>query len=290
MKRLWLLVLIATSGAGETGVLEVRTLAEVEVIWEGTELGRTDSDGLLLIAGIPAGDYDVTLRKKGFRQATARISAGAGEKTVLVLSLEPSPAPPALADLVPWEARTAPRDGEEAGGALPVAPEPQAVPAAAEPLAAQPQVRETPEPRPTTSATPTAAATAPRTGAETAPEEPAGERRPVWPWILAALGLPAAWLAARRRKAPAVDAGGERPIADPAWVHAGSESRPLEASLVTAPLMPREDLPRQDPGSAESDPAFLENLKRREHRLAPGEDDEVIDVDFVEVRPAEHDS
>ncbi len=189
---------------------------------------------------------------------------------------------------MPWEARTAPRDGEEAGGALPVAPEPQAVPAAAEPLPAQSQVGENAGPRPTATATAATPVTAPapRAEAETAPEEPVGERRPVWPWILAALGLPAAWLAARRRKAPAVDAGGERPIADPAWVHAGSESRPLEASLVvTAPPTPRED-----PGSVEPDPAFLEDLKRREHRLAPGEDDEVIDVDFVEVRPAGHDS
>ncbi len=269
----WLLLaLLAASepapDPGETGVLEVRTLPRVEVIWEGTALGLTGDDGTLLIAGIPAGDYAVTLRKQGFRETTARIVAGTGEKTVLVLRPEPVAEPPALDELIPWEARQA--------AAPPAAdPEDTALPPAAagtEPAAAPPSAPGGEPPEAAATREPPAVREPPR-ALTPAP----GGWRPGWLWALAALALPAAWLAQRRRKPPA-DPPDERPVIEPAWVQAGAEPGPVEASILPSP-MPREGAPNA------ADPTFLEELKRREQTLDPGEDD-VIDVEFVEVQPA----
>ncbi len=285
--KLWLiLALVAASDPVATGVLEVRTQPEVEVIWEGTRLGATGSGGLLTIAGIPSGEYAVTLRKTGFEETNTRITAGAGEKTVLVLRLEPSAEPLALEDLVPWEERTtapAIAAARSENAVLPAAiagetsssdPVSTAAPPAAagqDPSASS--FASGPEARPSES--PAVAAQEP------APEPSFGRRLPGWLWILGALGLLAAWLANRQRKASASDPGVEQPATDPAWVKAGPATPPLHAKVVPAsPMPPASRVP------ATADPAFLEELKRREHRLEPDPEDDVIDVEFAEVRPA----
>ncbi len=288
MRLFLLLALIAASGPGETGVLEIRSLPEVEVVWEGTALGRTDDDGTMRIAGIPAGDYAVTLRKSGFRETTTRIVAGAGEKTVLVLHPEPVSEPPALRELISWEARST-------EPARPVASE-GADPAAGTSGDAVPGETVPGETAPPAVAPAGAAAPAQSSSAEArvpsgpaAADPPERDRRPAaggpsrdWLWLLAALGLLAAWLIARRRPAPARERDeDQRQAADHAWVTAGASSRPVQASVV-----PSSAMAQKGPPPEMTDAAFLDELKRRERKLEPGEEDDVIDVEFVEVRPA----
>ena len=78
----------------EKGSLSLRTEPGTEIEWEGVSLGSTDSDGLLIIQGVPAGTFTVTLKKSGFNELTTDIEVLEGDAE-LVLELEAIPkAPP----------------------------------------------------------------------------------------------------------------------------------------------------------------------------------------------------
>ncbi len=234
--------------AESLGVLEIRSLPEVDVVWEGVFLGQTDTRGLLAVEGIPFGDYSVTFRKAGYRDSTPRIDVNRGEKTVFLLQMEteipePMAVPESLAgpgwETNPTGAATEPRNVAPEPGTL--APEPL-VPAPVQPLAQR--------------------------------QASATERAPIIgsPWLLLAAALGGAALAftIRRRKRPKVAPVPETP-------------QPIPVTGLTA-KQKRTDW-------RATDPAFLEDLKRREqaldHRPPPWSEDEVIDVEATEIRHAE---
>ena len=74
-----LLTLVLLSAAPDKGALRVSSQPGVEVVWEGVSLGTTDSSGNLVIRDIPVGEYPITLRKEGYREARTRASVTAGE-------------------------------------------------------------------------------------------------------------------------------------------------------------------------------------------------------------------
>ncbi len=298
MKLLVLLALIATPDPAATGSLEIRTQPRVEVVWEGTVLGATGDDGTLSIAGIPPGDYALTLRKAGFAEATVEVVAGAGEKTVLVLRLEPLTAAEPLVLSVKLQPEgpgiEATSDGPLPLGASPSmrgrAPSPDGLGQNLDPKdrdsgALAPEMTDTPEePGPVAvAAPPPTTASHDPVAPSAAPSSPAAEtgdgRFAVWPWALAAFGLLAVVLALRRRRgAPPDDVALSRPAPDPDWVKVGAgDPASGEASRDDQPPVPAEGPPRA------SDPAFLDELKRRESGIDPAPDDDVIDVDFVEL-------
>ena len=56
-----LLVLALAASGGQGAVLEIRSQAGVEVLWQGVSLGTTNARGRLEVGWIPAGDYTITL-------------------------------------------------------------------------------------------------------------------------------------------------------------------------------------------------------------------------------------
>ena len=100
-------LLLLLAAPTEKGALRIVSQPAVEVIWEGVELGRTDSRGLLVIQEIPIGTYSVTLRKEGFRERKTRAVVKAGESR-LSLKLKPIILPQAA------EKKTADRPAPEA--------------------------------------------------------------------------------------------------------------------------------------------------------------------------------
>ena len=88
-----LLTILLALPAGSTGVLELRSQPGVEVLWEGVALGETDASGLLVIAGIPPGEYHLTLRKQGFHDLDTRLEVAEGSGSTRELLLKPLAAP-----------------------------------------------------------------------------------------------------------------------------------------------------------------------------------------------------
>ncbi len=75
-------MLLLLSATPDRGALRVSSQPGVEVVWEGVSLGTTDSSGNLVIREIPVGEYSITLRKEGYREARTRASVTAGETTL----------------------------------------------------------------------------------------------------------------------------------------------------------------------------------------------------------------
>ena len=59
--------------AAATGSLSIESQPGVEVTWDGTPLGSTDSTGIMFIEGIPAGEYVLDLSKPGYGSLRQRI-------------------------------------------------------------------------------------------------------------------------------------------------------------------------------------------------------------------------
>lgn len=75
---LTILLALPADAAGTAGVLRLQSQAGVEILWEGVALGETDSEGLLVIEGIPSGEYRLTLRKSGFHDLDTQVEMQEG--------------------------------------------------------------------------------------------------------------------------------------------------------------------------------------------------------------------
>ncbi len=64
-----------------TGSLSIESQPGVEVVWDGTVLGRTDARGTMLVEGIPPGEYVIDLSKTGYRRQRQRILVTEGPAT-----------------------------------------------------------------------------------------------------------------------------------------------------------------------------------------------------------------
>lgn len=66
------------------------------VVWDGVELGRTDSRGRLEIGQIPLGEYEIEVSKPGFLPARLRIEVSSGhrELNLSMVPVRPLPPPP----------------------------------------------------------------------------------------------------------------------------------------------------------------------------------------------------
>ena len=70
---------------------ELRVLSQsgVTVAWEGVALGETDADGLMVIEGIPPGEYRLSLSKLGFHPLDVAISMAESSRSTRELLLDP---------------------------------------------------------------------------------------------------------------------------------------------------------------------------------------------------------
>ena len=102
-----LLFLLLLQGEGGS-TLRIQSQPDVQVLWEGVDLGTTDDAGVLTIADIPPGEYRIELRRPGFESESIRMEVEPGEN-VLNLELQeppappPSPAPPQATESPPQE-------------------------------------------------------------------------------------------------------------------------------------------------------------------------------------------
>ena len=84
--------------AADTGDLRIVSQPGVTVTWEGVSLGETDAEGVIDIAGIPLGAYEVRLSRTGFQPRGAVVEVRAG---LSVVSLALTPSPPASRERAP---------------------------------------------------------------------------------------------------------------------------------------------------------------------------------------------
>ncbi len=106
-RALLLIILLAfpVAAAGEVSpeadkrnTVRLQSQPSVEILWEGVPLGRTDAGGILVIEGIPSGEYRLTLRKQGFHQLDLQIKVEEGTSSSRAHFLEavrPHPGPQA---------------------------------------------------------------------------------------------------------------------------------------------------------------------------------------------------
>lgn len=94
-----LLTLLLAAAGDPAAVLQIRSHPGVEVLWEGVVLGETDSEGLLVIEDIPAGDYRLALKASEGSRRELQVSVSPGENKVLELPLGPAETPSAEASL-----------------------------------------------------------------------------------------------------------------------------------------------------------------------------------------------
>ena len=287
-----LLMILMALPAGASGVLRLRSQTGVEVVWEGVALGETDAGGLMVVEGIPPGEYRVTLRKPGFQTLDVQIPVADGASVTHAIRLEPIGA---------GVRATAPRPAADTGGGIlagePVAPaeEPAQKPVGepAQKPVGEPAQEPTEKPveKPAGEAgaglSPAASAPVASTSAGGRSSESLGEAsRP-------AVGLALGTFLSSTPGAAALALGLLAGIVAVIWL-LRSRGAPPHPGLPPAPGMPGEDEepPVFDPEADRGAPGFLEDLKRREKHLdeapaTPRPEETIIEVEAIEVRPAD---
>lgn len=186
--------------AGSAGRLRIVSQPEVEVIWEGVQLGTTDAAGLLVIDNIPPGSYELQLTKPGYRTRASEVVIGPGEQSVDLQLRRPStaaraPAPPLPEPEPPQPKRVDPRPAtapsslsREAGpSASEPSPGPTALPETGDAATAGPVAGLSPEAPPEMRSMPLSGAGDPATAG--APEGERPRQDSALPPLLYALGL-----------------------------------------------------------------------------------------------------
>jgi hypothetical protein len=264
-----LALLAQGAGAIEKGWLRLQTERDVEVIWDGVSLGRTDATGLLLVESIPPGDFSIRLRAPDFEPHEQNVRIAAGRNSISIelapTNLQaPAPEPPRAPRESPaplaQSATTSPAPDLEPEGALPAATAPN----------------ETASDETSEALTPSAET--PALPAETDGKDAEASRS----WLAALLGLLALGLAATvlllRRRAPT-------PLPANEGNRAPAVSRPPITDEPRAVHAPERRVTET--------PDFLDQIRRREQQLdgsgeatvaeTDADADIVIDVEYREV-------
>ena len=91
--QLVLLLSLAVAAPSDKGSLRIQSAPGTEVIWEGVSLDATDANGILNIANIPAGRFNLVLKKRGFTTEKRVVEIGGGETVTLTVSLSAASPP-----------------------------------------------------------------------------------------------------------------------------------------------------------------------------------------------------
>lgn len=250
------------AGGQQRHTVRIQSQPGVEILWEGVALGETDAGGYLLIEGIPAGEYRLTLRKEGFHTLDTRMPVAAGASSSRALLLE------AVRPKV-----GARRRSEQATSEL---ARPEQVPGEI-----RRDHRETPAPVP---AGPAGARSLPATGVGTAErstgaaaEHPA-DRSVAFSPLLALAALLLALLSG---------AAGARFLSRSRGGDAVSQAPPYDGFDLPPPS---DEMPQFEDRDG---PGFLEDLKQREqnfpdrpHHANRRPEETIIEVEAVEISPA----
>lgn len=87
-----LLISLVIPPSAETGTLKVQAQPGTEVVWDGVSLDKIDASGTFTISEIPAGRFQVGLRKPGFQREERPVTITAGQTSILSVKLKPLPA------------------------------------------------------------------------------------------------------------------------------------------------------------------------------------------------------
>jgi hypothetical protein len=263
-------VLVAAPSLATTGSLSVESQPGVEVVWDGTSLGRTAADGTMQIDRIPPGEYVLELSKAGYQSQRLRVVITEERATIrgFLESVAPDrpPAPPTAAPR-PQTAPPPELPGDTAPlQSSPTAASPQPPPVREAPASVRTQVEGAPPPVEVSTA-PEAGPTldVPGSGAL---DDQESEGLPLGQLFLVlgitVIGGLAIFLAGRRK--PSVVAAQAPPVA---------ESRVEKTVSVVG-----------------DDNRFIENLRARERAMDGSSHDvqEIIDVEFIDIQEVEGDA
>jgi hypothetical protein len=263
-------VLAAAPSLAATGSLSIESQPGVEVVWDGTSLGRTAADGTMQIDRIPPGEYVLELSRAGYQSQRLRVVIGEDPATIrgFLESVAPVRPPAPVAAAPKAEAATRPEPpGETASLQSPLTEETPRPPSAQDtPESERTQVEDDPSPL-ESSPVPDARPTLDTPGSGALAEQES-EGLPLGQLLLVlgivTIGGLAIFLAGRRN--PPVVAAQAPPVA---------ESR-IEKTV----------------SIASDDNRFIENLRARERAMDGSSHDvpEIIDVEFIDIQELEGDA